>query len=174
MRIVTTGRDAETTDLYRFCDNRRRNFPPGAAVRGKTGTSLSDLLTIEILASVLGNVPAAILILVIRLTILRGVRYPIAHLGAKYPHLDAKRTIRDTIMADPRSQAKPDPFVQVNTLNARSVDFLLRVWCKREDYFQYQADMKRRVKEVLDAGGIDIPFPTRTILQTAYSVSRLS
>jgi len=55
----------------------------------------------------------------------------------------------------------------VNNLNASSVDFLVRVWCDSSEYFQYQADMKRKVKEALDAGGIDIPFPTRTVMQVA-------
>ncbi|MEL6573551.1 MAG: mechanosensitive ion channel domain-containing protein [Pseudomonadota bacterium] len=78
----------------------------------------------------------------------------------------AEQIIRDTILADPRAHRDPDPFVQVNTLNSSSVDFLVRVWCSADDYFQFQADMKRQVKEALDAGGIDIPFPTRTIIQT--------
>lgn len=78
---------------------------------------------------------------------------------------DAETIIRDTIMADERSHTDPEPFIQVNNLGGSSVDFLVRVWCKSGDYFAYQADMKRRVKEALDAGGIDIPFPTRTIVQ---------
>lgn len=78
---------------------------------------------------------------------------------------EAEKIIIDTIMADPRSKSDPEPFIQVNNLNASSVDFLVRVWCDSGDYFQYQADMKRKAKEALDAGGIDIPFPTRTIFQ---------
>jgi small conductance mechanosensitive channel len=77
----------------------------------------------------------------------------------------AEDTIRDTIMADPRSMTEPAPFIQVNNLNASSVDFLVRVWCDSGDYFAYQADMKRQVKEALDAAGVDIPFPTRAIVQ---------
>ena len=77
---------------------------------------------------------------------------------------DAERIIRDTIMADPRSMTDPEPFIQVNNLGDFSVDFLVRVWVPSADFFQYQADMKRRVKEALDAGGVDIPFPTRTVL----------
>jgi len=46
-----------------------------------------------------------------------------------------------------------------------SVDFLVRCWVPATDYFQYQADMKRAVKEAFDANGIDIPFPTRTVLR---------
>ena len=78
---------------------------------------------------------------------------------------DAEQIIRDTIMSDPRSHTTPEPFIQVNNLNASSVDFLVRVWCDSGDYFTYQADMKRAVKDALDAGGIDIPFPTRTIVR---------
>lgn len=76
---------------------------------------------------------------------------------------EAERTIIDTIMADPRSLNEPEPFIQVNNLNASSVDFLVRVWCARTDYFQYQADMTRKIKEALDAAGIEIPFPNRTV-----------
>ena len=75
----------------------------------------------------------------------------------------AEEIIRTTIMNDPRSMSDPEPFLQVNTLNDSSVDFLVRVWVSAADYFQYQADMKRQVKEAFDAGGIEIPFPTQTV-----------
>ncbi|KNG94712.1 mechanosensitive ion channel family protein [Pseudaestuariivita atlantica] len=78
---------------------------------------------------------------------------------------EAERIIRDTILGDPRSKSDPAPFIQVNNLGDSSVDFLVRVWVDASDYFAYQADMKRAVKEALDAGGIDIPFPTRTLVQ---------
>jgi small conductance mechanosensitive channel len=78
---------------------------------------------------------------------------------------EAETIIRDTIMADRRSHAEPEPFVQVTNLGDSSVDFLVRVWCNSSDYFVYRADMIRQVKEALDAGGIDIPFPTRTMVQ---------
>lgn len=81
----------------------------------------------------------------------------------------AERVIRDTIMADPRAHAEPDPFVQVNNLGSSSVDFLVRVWCGSDDYFQFQADMKRKVKEALDDAEIDIPFPTRTLVHEGLS-----
>ncbi|MEM6373229.1 MAG: mechanosensitive ion channel domain-containing protein [Pseudomonadota bacterium] len=79
----------------------------------------------------------------------------------------AEQVILDTIMADERAHAEPQPFIQVNALNDSSVDFLVRVWCKSGDYFQFQADMKRRVKEALDSEEVPIPFPTRTIIQAS-------
>ncbi|MEM1371261.1 MAG: mechanosensitive ion channel family protein, partial [Pseudomonadota bacterium] len=76
----------------------------------------------------------------------------------------AEKVIFDTIMADERAHSDPEPFIQVNNLGGSSVDFLVRVWCDTDDYFQFQADMKRKVKEALDDAEIDIPFPTRTLL----------
>ncbi|MEO9652205.1 MAG: mechanosensitive ion channel domain-containing protein [Roseobacter sp.] len=78
---------------------------------------------------------------------------------------DAERIIQETIMSDPRAKTDPAPFIQVNNLGDSSVDFLVRVWVDASDLFGFQADMKRKVKEALDAGGIDIPFPTTTIVQ---------
>jgi small conductance mechanosensitive channel len=79
----------------------------------------------------------------------------------------AEEIIRNTIMADERSHEEPAPFIQVTNLNDSSVDFLVRVWCAAGDYFAYKADMTRRVKEALDEGGVEIPFPTRTIYTVA-------
>jgi small conductance mechanosensitive channel len=75
----------------------------------------------------------------------------------------AEEVIRKTILGDIRSMSEPEPFIQVNNLGDFSVDFLVRVWVPSSAYFQYQADMKRNVKEALDAAGVDIPFPTRTV-----------
>ena len=77
---------------------------------------------------------------------------------------EAEKVIMDTVMSDTRSHSDPVPFLQVNSLGASSVDFLMRVWCDAGDYFQYQADMKRKVKEALDDANISIPFPTRTVM----------
>lgn len=79
----------------------------------------------------------------------------------------AEEIIRSTIMADERAHTDPEPFIQVNNLGDSSVDFLVRVWCSAGDYFAFKADMTRKVKEALDEGGVDIPFPTRTIVQAA-------
>ena len=76
----------------------------------------------------------------------------------------AEEIIREAITSDPRALADPAPFIQVNNLGESSVDFLVRVWVASGDYFAFQTDMTRKVKEALDEGGIDIPFPTRTLV----------
>jgi small conductance mechanosensitive channel len=83
----------------------------------------------------------------------------------------AETIIRDTILGDPRALSDPEPFLQVNNLGDSSVDFLARVWVKSPDYFQFQADMKRRVKEAFDEGGISIPFPTQTVYEYKKTVA---
>lgn len=80
---------------------------------------------------------------------------------------EAERVIRDTILSDPRALTDPEPFCQVNNLGDSSVDFLVRVWCQSGDKFSFEADMKRKVKEALDEAGIDIPFPTQTMIQVS-------
>ena len=77
----------------------------------------------------------------------------------------AEDIIRDIIMADPRSKAEPEPFIQVTNLGDSSVDFLVRVWCDASVYFGFRADITRKIKEAFDEGGVDIPFPTRTMIQ---------
>jgi len=79
----------------------------------------------------------------------------------------AEEIIRKTILSDPRAREEPAPFIQVTNLGDSSVDFLVRVWCSAGDYFAFKADMTRKVKEALDEGGVDIPFPTRTLVQAA-------
>jgi len=76
----------------------------------------------------------------------------------------AETIIRETLTSDPRAHGDPEPFVQVSNLGESSVDFTARVWCSSSDFWAYKTDMTRAVKEALDAGGIDIPFPTRTIV----------
>lgn len=79
---------------------------------------------------------------------------------------EAERIISETILADKRADASPEPFIQVTNLGDSSVDFLVRVWCDASVFFAFKADMTRQVKEALDEGGIDIPFPTRTLVNT--------
>ncbi|UWQ18505.1 mechanosensitive ion channel family protein [Jannaschia sp. M317] len=74
-----------------------------------------------------------------------------------------EKVILDTLMSDPRFLADPAPTVKVTELGASSVDFLARAWVKREDFFGYSKDMNRDVKIALDAAGVEIPFPNRTV-----------
>jgi small conductance mechanosensitive channel len=77
---------------------------------------------------------------------------------------EAERIIRDVLSNDGRTHSEPAPWVQVNNWNDSSVDFLVRAWVDQPQYWDYQADIKRKLKDVFDEKGIDIPFPTRTLV----------
>jgi len=79
----------------------------------------------------------------------------------------AETIIRDSIKADARAHGDPEPFVKVSNLGDSSVDFTVRVWCDASDYWGMKFDLTRAVKEGFDAGGIEIPYPTQTVIRTS-------
>lgn len=77
---------------------------------------------------------------------------------------EAIETERNKVVAEGRIIDEPaEPFVAVVNLGDSSVDFQIRVWCKSEDYWALRFHLLRDVKERLDAAGVEIPFPTRTL-----------
>lgn len=77
----------------------------------------------------------------------------------------AESIIRDVIANDERAHKDPEPFVKVTNLGDSSVDFTVRVWADSGDMFAMKVDIIRAVKEAFDAGGIDIPYPTTTVIR---------
>lgn len=71
----------------------------------------------------------------------------------------AKQSILDTLKKDPRVLAEPEPQVAVSELGDSSVNFVVRPWCKREDYWDLRFDLLRAIKEDLETAGCSIPFP---------------
>ena len=69
--------------------------------------------------------------------------------------------------ADTRILKDPATVIAVDNLGESSVDIICRVWVARADYFPVKWDMTQKVKEALDAEGVSIPFPTRTIINEA-------
>ena len=77
----------------------------------------------------------------------------------------AFKTIQKVLKKEKRliETAGKEPLISVKALNTSSVDILVRVWTKTEDYFAVQWDLTKLIKEQLDKDGITIPFPTRTL-----------
>ena len=75
----------------------------------------------------------------------------------------AARTCMDTISADPRVLADPEPVVAVHELGDSSVNLVVRPWVKAEDYWDTRWDLTRGLKENLEAAGCSIPFPQRDV-----------
>lgn len=75
----------------------------------------------------------------------------------------AKQVMLDAMKDDPRILAEPAPQVAVCDLGSSSVDFVVRPWCKSDDYWDVRFDTIEAVKVALDANNISIPFPQRDV-----------
>lgn len=72
----------------------------------------------------------------------------------------AKEVLTKLINSDPRIGTVPDkPFVGIQTLNASSVDIIIKVWVKKEDYWDVFYDFNAKVYKSLPEHGIGFPFP---------------
>lgn len=52
----------------------------------------------------------------------------------------------------------PAPFIELAEMNESSLDFTVRSWCNRGDYWTVKFALIDNVKKALDANGIEIPF----------------
>ncbi|MGD8875096.1 MAG: mechanosensitive ion channel [Gammaproteobacteria bacterium] len=74
-----------------------------------------------------------------------------------------KAVLNDIISRDERIHADPAPQVVVAELADSSVNFVVRVWTSKDDYWGVKCDMTETIKNRFDAEGIGIPFPQRDI-----------
>ncbi|MCZ2721592.1 mechanosensitive ion channel family protein [Marinomonas sp. 15G1-11] len=78
---------------------------------------------------------------------------------------DKARGVIDAVLANhPHILKTPAPFVEVETLNDSSVDFIVRPFCKGEHYFDVLYSVPELIKKALDENGIEIPFPHRKVI----------
>lgn len=75
----------------------------------------------------------------------------------------AKDVILNTIKADQRIQADPEPAVLVSALADSSVNLTVRVWVKNDDYWPVFHDIYNQIYDQFNAAGISIPFPQQTV-----------
>lgn len=60
---------------------------------------------------------------------------------------------------DPKALKDPAPLARLKTQSTSSLDFVLRVWCAPENYWDLYFDLNENVKKALDEAGMEIPFP---------------
>lgn len=74
-----------------------------------------------------------------------------------------KSVLEEILNANTLVLQDPAPLVAVNGLNDFSVDFIVRAWCKKEDYLDLMLGVNESVKIRFDAEGIEIPYPKREL-----------
>lgn len=70
-----------------------------------------------------------------------------------------KQLLLDLLAADQRILKDPGVTVEVVELADSSVNFVVRPWVKKEDYWGVYFDLQREMKLSMDKNGISIPFP---------------
>lgn len=71
----------------------------------------------------------------------------------------AKDIIRGVLDTDERVFDEPAPLIAVSELADSSVNFIVRPWVKRSDYFSTKCDLIENIKLAFDEHGITIPYP---------------
>ncbi len=72
---------------------------------------------------------------------------------------------RRLIADDKRILDTPAPYIALQTLDASSVNVVIRVWVKSPDYWNVYFDMNRTIYATFNKEGIGFPFPQLTIHQ---------
>jgi small conductance mechanosensitive channel len=74
-----------------------------------------------------------------------------------------EEVLTQILQEHPKVLDNPEPVVKLHKLGESSVDFIVRPWCKTEDYWDIYWDVTREVKMRFDREGISIPFPQRDV-----------
>lgn len=75
----------------------------------------------------------------------------------------ARAVIAGVLDADDRILRDPAPTIDLERLGDSSVDFVVRAWVAKEDWWAVNCAIREQVKKAFDAKGITIPFPQRGI-----------
>lgn len=75
----------------------------------------------------------------------------------------ARKALLALLADEGRVHRDPEPQVVVSGLGDSAVELTLRFWCDAGDYWPLKFDLTQATKERLDAEGISIPFPQRTV-----------
>lgn len=71
--------------------------------------------------------------------------------------------IKGLINDHPLALVNPPPQVYVEDLGDNSVDIMVRIWSPSTEWFAVKMELLWKIKQALDAAGIEIPFPQRVI-----------
>ena len=74
-----------------------------------------------------------------------------------------RAAIRGVVDADARILADPAPFVAVGALADSSVNIVVRVWTRQEDYWAVFHETYQKIYAEFNRQGIDFPFPQQTV-----------
>ncbi len=75
----------------------------------------------------------------------------------------AQEVLARLLADDARVLPDPEPTIGLVELADSSVNFAVRPWVKKDDYWGVYFDTHERVKQAFDAEGLSIPFPQQDV-----------
>lgn len=66
---------------------------------------------------------------------------------------------QDNRILTAETSGKADPFVALSSLKDSSIQFVVRVWVKSEDYWDVNYDLLKKIYEELPKNGVQFPYP---------------
>lgn len=76
----------------------------------------------------------------------------------------AKKVLTKLIAEDGRVLDAPAaPFIELGALSASSINIVVRMWCKQEDYWDINFDLNKKVYETFPKEGLHFPYQTFTV-----------
>lgn len=85
-----------------------------------------------------------------------------------------REVLESTLPNIPKILEDPAPQIFLKELGASSVDWVIRVWVKTEDYWDVHQATVREAKKALDGAEIGIPFPQMDVHLDQDAVTALS
>jgi small conductance mechanosensitive channel len=75
----------------------------------------------------------------------------------------AEKVMAEVVAAHPAVLDDPATMIRLHELGDSSVNFIVRPWVNKDDYWETFWDLNRAMKMRFDAEGISIPFPQRDV-----------
>lgn len=76
---------------------------------------------------------------------------------------EALRLLREAAHREPTILEEPKPLVIAQGFGDSSIDYQFSVWAKTSNFLEVRNILQHAVKRAFDEGGIEIPFPQRTL-----------
>lgn len=69
-----------------------------------------------------------------------------------------KAAIMEAVMQDGRIKAEPAPFVGLKEYKPSSIDYILRIWCENDDYWDLFYSLNESVRESFRRNGVSMTY----------------
>ena len=74
------------------------------------------------------------------------------------PPETVKRCIAKVVGEHPQTLPTPAPLIRISSYKESSIEYILRVWCATEDYWDVHYDLIEQVKAAFDAEGVKMTY----------------